>query len=162
MPEEGVNNVGSGDVPHETQIPRNDDIGRWADVEEDDDPDTVKEGELHDVVQVITEGRSDGLSSDAKYLALVARKNGEDGNVSNKDADNELVLGDQTDSVAPIRTIPNMVSASVTTTSPGTVEVLFEDIATVDENLSMHDGEFSQVGKRLSGCPPERGKNKGI
>ncbi|KAJ4980019.1 hypothetical protein NE237_010799 [Protea cynaroides] len=68
IPLGGANNVSSKDVEQEIPIPRKDNIGHWADVDEGEDPDVVEEGELRDVVQDLSEGGFENPSSDVSPL----------------------------------------------------------------------------------------------
>ncbi|KAJ4969667.1 hypothetical protein NE237_002766 [Protea cynaroides] len=128
----------------------------WADAEDKQDPEEVEEGEINgtsvaSVDNVLFAHNEEDEETMVHGLEVVNTGNGDqvarivdqenDTEVQNTELRIDLRYGD-----------------AVLTSSPGRVEVLFDNVATVVGKLSGQGEEFVQVGKRPLGHPPGKGK----
>ncbi|KAJ4980423.1 hypothetical protein NE237_031260 [Protea cynaroides] len=126
-------------------------MGWWADVEDDDDLDEVEEDEVrYPTVAVASEAELPLSHDKAGEGNRTSHSEGQSGNVVDMDL-NELPIdtddleGYQRNDVSDLGTSVGNDGAMVVTSSPGRVEVIFEDVVAVEDNVSLQGGEFSQV-----------------
>ncbi|KAJ4974314.1 hypothetical protein NE237_007488 [Protea cynaroides] len=131
------------DVPTSTNKSANADLGRWANVEDDNDEDEIEEGETHPNEMNQPNVLSNGLRS-AQHFVVAS--------ISTKNVDMSR------------RGLPSQIVSfgTVIASSPGRVKVVNDDILTVVAALKEAARAFTKVGKHHRGRTASRGILHGV
>ncbi|KAJ4966421.1 hypothetical protein NE237_018270 [Protea cynaroides] len=128
-----------------------------GDVEDDDDLDEVEEDEVR-YPAIAMAGEVELLLSRDKAGEgnRTSHSKGQSGNVVDMDLnkfpiDTDDREGDQRNDVSDLGTSIGNDGAVVVTSSSGRVEIIFEDVVAMEENVSLQGGEFSPIGKKTFG-----------
>ncbi|KAJ4970586.1 hypothetical protein NE237_003685 [Protea cynaroides] len=127
-------------VPSTVDVTNKSDLGHRADVEDEVDPNKLEEGTVRNP-DMVANGNG-FVSQKVDDNAIVLPVNG---NVSRGCSDQSAI-----NQAEPV----GKDGGTILTSSPGRVEVVFNNIAAVEGNINMEGGEFVQVGKKLPGCHP--------